>query len=144
MYSTQNFHLHLTVVIMKLDFNSVPHKLLPLIDWLQVPSLLDLISWFLYQEINPSCDIPLANIPLEFCPQYMGKVYTYPSAITTFYTPSDLSGIGGSLREQIQCAPEWRNGTACHNCVFVCCDPNMPLPDFHRLCVAQVIPEVEA
>lgn len=68
----------------------------------------------------------------------MGEVYTYPSAIATFYAPSDLSGIGGGLRERIRCAPEWRNGTARHDCVFVRCDPNVPLPDFHGLRVAQV------
>ncbi|KAF8322392.1 hypothetical protein F5887DRAFT_1087226 [Amanita rubescens] len=114
----------------------VPRKLDHLAAWLHVPHLPKLISLFLYREMNPDCEIPIANIPLNHCPRFMGDVYTYPSAVATFYAPSDLSGIGGGFRERIRCAPEWRSGEARQDCVFVRQDPN--LPGIRGLRIAQV------
>ncbi|PBK85947.1 hypothetical protein ARMGADRAFT_941148, partial [Armillaria gallica] len=68
---------------------------------------------------------------------YHRKVYIYTSAITMFYTPSDLSGIGGMMHEHIQTTCSWRKGPGCYNCVFAQADEN--LLGFHGLHVAQVL-----
>ncbi|KAG1765068.1 hypothetical protein EV702DRAFT_929451, partial [Suillus placidus] len=46
------------------------------------------------------------------------------SAVSTFFVPSDLSGIGGMKHEHICVSPNWRNGHAHKDCVFVIIDPN--------------------
>ncbi|KAF8871036.1 hypothetical protein CPB85DRAFT_1445765 [Mucidula mucida] len=58
------------------------------------PRLPELLRRFLYEQttINPT-HTP-EDAPLELCPRYHGKVFTYPSAVAEFYAPSDLSGIG--------------------------------------------------
>ncbi|KAG1731185.1 uncharacterized protein EDB91DRAFT_1058869, partial [Suillus paluster] len=48
----------------------------------------------------------------------------YNSAVSTFFAPSDLSGIGGMKREYIRVSPNWRQGYARKDCVFVITDPN--------------------
>jgi hypothetical protein len=58
-------------------------------------------------------------------PRFHGKIAIHKSAISTFYAPSDLSGVGGMRREWIRATPSWRGGPARHDCVFVCTDPSL-------------------
>jgi hypothetical protein len=46
-------------------------------------------------------------------------ISVYPSAVATFYAPSDISGIGGMRRERIRAVPSWRRGSGRYDCVFV-------------------------
>lgn len=48
----------------------------------------------------------------------------YPSAVATYYAPSDKSGIGGMYRERIRSVPRWRGGPERRDCVFVEHDPD--------------------
>jgi len=54
------------------------------------------------------------------------KITVYPSAVATFFSPSDISGIGGMCCEHIHAVDSWRKGPPQHNCIFVETDPNSP------------------
>ena len=43
----------------------------------------------------------------------------YPSALATYSTPSDLSGISSMHSECIHAAPNWRKEGCCYDTVFV-------------------------
>lgn len=107
--------------------------------WLNIPDLTHLISRFLYRQeqsdSEASSDSDISNHILAR-PQYHVKVYVYPSAASTYFAPSDKSGLGGMFRERIHSVPTWRNGPARHDCVFVEHSPN--LPGFQGLHVAQI------
>lgn len=58
------------------------------------------------------------------CPRFNGKIQVFNSAVSMFFTPSDLSGIGGMKREYIHVSPRWRTGHARKDCVLVITDSN--------------------
>ncbi|KAJ7698292.1 hypothetical protein B0H17DRAFT_1158368 [Mycena rosella] len=84
-----------------------------------VPGLPDMIRRFLYSQENPDSDIPLNEVLIRECPSYSGKVKVFPSAVATFFAPSDQSGIGGMHRERIRAVRSWRGGAPRYDCVFV-------------------------
>ncbi|KAG2049687.1 hypothetical protein BDR06DRAFT_861905, partial [Suillus hirtellus] len=47
------------------------------------------------------------------------------SASSRFYSPSDLSGIGGMHTEYIRACPQWQNRHACNDCVFISTKPEL-------------------
>ncbi|KAI6126555.1 hypothetical protein F5141DRAFT_998049, partial [Pisolithus sp. B1] len=47
----------------------------------------------------------------------------YNSACSTFFAPSDLSGIHGMRREYIRSCPMWRNVGPHFDCIFIVTDP---------------------
>ena len=103
---------------------------------LGLPELPNLIRRFLYQQENPEL-IPLAVLPLDICPTLsQTKVYVYPSAIATYFAPSDKSGTKGMFREQIRAVDSWRKGPPRHDCVFV--EQDSDLEGFRGLLVARV------
>lgn len=59
------------------------------------PSLPSLVSRFLFQQLHPDADTPNDANNLPACPAH---VHVYHSAVATFYTPSDPSGVGGMHR----------------------------------------------
>ncbi|KAJ7246229.1 hypothetical protein C8J57DRAFT_1523787 [Mycena rebaudengoi] len=100
-----------------------PRRMLPLAQFLRVPDLPNMIRCFIYSQENPEDDTPLNEVPIAQCPTYTGKVDVFPSAVATFYAPSDQSGIGGMYRERIRAVRSWRGGAARKDCVFVEQDP---------------------
>ncbi|KAJ6610288.1 hypothetical protein B0H10DRAFT_1811856, partial [Mycena sp. CBHHK59/15] len=90
---------------------------------LGLPALPDLLRHFLYSQDHPDLNTPLEDINLDDCPDAPNCVMVYPSAVATFYAPSDQSGIGGMLRERIRAVRSWRGGAPRHDCVFVEHDP---------------------
>ncbi|KIL58007.1 hypothetical protein M378DRAFT_15867 [Amanita muscaria Koide BX008] len=110
--------------------------------WLGIPCLSNLISQFLTrQERARESETDLeyhvdAPRPITNLTQYTGKITVYPSAASTFFAPSDKSGLGGMFRERIHAVPVWRNGSARYDCVFVEHEPD--LPGFRGLHVGQV------
>ncbi|KAJ3833133.1 hypothetical protein F5878DRAFT_719544 [Lentinula raphanica] len=52
---------------------------------------------------------------LELCPTFSGRITVYHSAVTWFYAPSDLCGVGGMHSERIQSHPRWRNSYSLTN-----------------------------
>ncbi|KAJ7930653.1 hypothetical protein B0H13DRAFT_2228231 [Mycena leptocephala] len=106
---------------------------------LNLPHLVPLVRRFLYGQDNPDrdFDVPLANIPLDDCPDAPGSIKVFPSAAAKFYAPSDQSGIAGMLRERIRAVRSWRGGPSRHDCVFVEGDPE--LPGFRGLLAARIL-----
>ena len=126
------FNLSLIYLIVR----GLSKRLGRLIHTLNLPHLPTLISRFLYQQENPDLDIPVEEVPIEDCPIYHGKIEVYPSAIATYFAPSDISGVNGMFRERIRSVASWRNGPPRRDCVFV--EENPDLPGFRGLFVARV------
>lgn len=90
------------------------------------PRLVELVQRFLYDQENPDSDISSADVPLNHCPHFSGRVFVYHSATARFYAPSDLCGAGGMYRERIRSNPSWRGEYARHDTVFIETDPDLP------------------
>ncbi|KAG2739040.1 hypothetical protein P692DRAFT_201842704 [Suillus brevipes Sb2] len=92
---------------------------------LAIPHLADLVRDYLIEQLY--LEMHAAEIPESImdCPRYEGRIRVFNSAVSTFFTPSDLSGISGMKHEHIHVSPNWRNGHACKDCVFVITDLNI-------------------
>ncbi|KAG1856020.1 hypothetical protein DFJ58DRAFT_716121 [Suillus subalutaceus] len=92
---------------------------------LAIPHLADLVRDFLVEQLYP--EMRAAEIPESImdCPRYEGRIRVFNSAVSMFFAPSNLSGIGGMKREHIRVSPNWRNGHTRKDCVFVITDPNI-------------------
>jgi hypothetical protein len=94
---------------------------------------------FLYDQLNKDGGLSGSNVHLSECPEIRGSVFVFHSAIATFYAPSDISGIGGMLRERIRATPSWKKGdrnAPRYDCILVDVDP--PLSPMHGLLVGRV------
>ncbi|KAF8800253.1 hypothetical protein BYT27DRAFT_7227560 [Phlegmacium glaucopus] len=58
---------------------------------------------FIYQFDHPNTEQPPSL--LEECPLFSRKIHVHHSALATFYSPSDICGAGGMLRERIRSSP---------------------------------------
>ncbi|KAG1807119.1 uncharacterized protein BJ212DRAFT_1449385 [Suillus subaureus] len=59
------------------------------------------------------------TIPLSACPRFEGHIKVFGSAVSTFFAPSDPSGIGGMQHKHIHSVPSWHRGPGCYDTVFV-------------------------
>ncbi|KAK0449354.1 hypothetical protein EV421DRAFT_1889156 [Armillaria borealis] len=84
------------------------------------------------QDLDIDTDVSIHN-----CPKYHGKIYTYTSAIATYYTSSDLSGISGMHCEHIQSTHSWWNRPPHYDCMFAEADKD--LASFWGLHVARIL-----
>jgi hypothetical protein len=57
-------------------------------------------------------------------PEIDDLIKLYPSAVATYFAPSDLSGIRGMHSEHIRATPNWRNEGPRYDTVFVNTNPN--------------------
>jgi hypothetical protein len=81
---------------------------------LKQPDLEFLIRDFLTQCIGSGSSV--FNEPIS----------VFPSAVATFYAPSDKCGTGGMRAERIRAMPSWRQkGQSRYDCIFVR-DPSSP------------------
>ncbi|KAI5980694.1 hypothetical protein EDD15DRAFT_2392728 [Pisolithus albus] len=99
--------------------------IIALTDELNISDLPKLVHIFLLGQLLPDDNRDPADVPPSECPGYKGRISIYHSASSTFYAPSDLSGIGGMRREYIQAAPTWRREGPRYDCVFVITDPTL-------------------
>lgn len=90
---------------------------------LRVPDLPNLLRRFLQSQFCPNDSHDPEDIPYHECPVYEGRIRVYNSACSTFFAPSDLSGIHGMRREYIHSCPMWRNAGPHFDCVFIITDP---------------------
>ncbi|KAJ6551983.1 hypothetical protein B0H10DRAFT_2169848 [Mycena sp. CBHHK59/15] len=125
------------VKLAKSPIRNYPRNPNALAQRLHLPSLPDLLQCFLYSQDHPDLDTPLEDIDLDDCPDVPRSVKVYPSAVTTFYAPSDQSGIGGLLQERIRAVCSWRGGAPRHDCVYVEQDPEQA--GFRGLLAARVL-----
>lgn len=77
-----------------------PNRIEALSAFLDLPTLPLLTARFLYEQLNP--DINIDNIAPHQYPTIHSHIGVYPSAIATYYAPSDPSGIKGMRRERIR------------------------------------------
>ncbi|KDR77955.1 hypothetical protein GALMADRAFT_94455 [Galerina marginata CBS 339.88] len=124
------------VILSQRPLPHLPRNAAHLGEHLGVPNLHELISRFLYEQENPDDDTPLDDIPLDRCPTVKGKVRVFPSAVSTYFAPSDKSGIRGMFRERIRAVDSWRKGPGRHDTIFLSGDPD--LEGFRGLLVARV------
>ncbi|CDO72712.1 hypothetical protein BN946_scf184985.g132 [Trametes cinnabarina] len=62
------------------------------------PALPDLIRWFLYDQLSSEASTRGCDVPLTSCPAFDGNISVYPSALATYFAPSDPSGPRGMHR----------------------------------------------
>ncbi|KAG0698493.1 hypothetical protein DFH29DRAFT_810285, partial [Suillus ampliporus] len=86
---------------------------------LTIPHLYNLLHQFLFEQVNPNDQHSPSEVQLASCPQFDGKIQVFNSASSTFYVPSDHSGIGGMRQEHICACPVWRNEAPWYDCVFI-------------------------
>src|SRR5258708_12284650 len=92
---------------------------------LKQPDFVDLICRFLYAQRHPESNIE--HISLDDLPAFHEKVTLYPSAVATFYAPSDISGTGGMCCEYIPAPSAWGKKHECrHTCIFFNSYPSAP------------------
>ncbi|OBZ66097.1 High-affinity hexose transporter HXT6 [Grifola frondosa] len=101
------------------------------------PRLPELIRRFLYDQYNPTSDLPGLEVPLDECPRFKEKVSVFYSAAATYYAPSDPSGTGGMHREHIRATPLWWGTAPRFDCIFVNRDAD--IDGFLGLGVARVL-----
>jgi hypothetical protein len=89
---------------------------------INVPNLADHVQQFLFEQLHPNDTRDLSEVPANQRPSYTGKISVFNSASSTFYAPSDLSGLGGMKREHIRSCPVWRNEHSRNDCVFIITD----------------------
>ncbi|PBK83357.1 hypothetical protein ARMGADRAFT_1055759 [Armillaria gallica] len=116
--------------------SKAPRNIHLLAQRLSLPRLPELVQRFLYEQLSINPQVAPEDVDLDQCPQYHGKITVYPSAISTYYAPSDLSGIGGLYRERIRAMTSWRKGSSCYDCVF--CEAEEDGEGFQALHVACV------
>ncbi|KAG2107667.1 uncharacterized protein F5147DRAFT_745903 [Suillus discolor] len=91
---------------------------------LDIPHLADLVSQFLIGQLYPDKDPTEVPESIMDCPHFNGRIRVFNSAVSMFFAPSNLSGIGGMKHEYIRVSPKWRTGHACKDCVLVITDSN--------------------
>jgi hypothetical protein len=87
------------------------------------PDFSHLIQLMIYDQEHPDSNSDITHISLTALPTFYGKISIYPSAVATFYAPSDICGAGGMRSERIRAVTSWRNGASRFDTVFVSTDP---------------------
>ena len=103
---------------------------------IQQPSLPGLLRRFLYDQIHPDGLISSADIALDGCPQFYGRISVFHSAIARFYAPSDICGAGGMYREHIRSTPAWHGEHPRYDTVFI--KTGRELPGMGGLAVGRI------
>ncbi|KAH9994306.1 hypothetical protein BJV74DRAFT_877659 [Russula compacta] len=96
-----------------------PRSLESLANHIDQPRFLEALRRFLYDQIHSDSNISSANVDIEQCPNFTGRIYVYHSAIARFFAPSDLCGTGGMYRECIRSNPNWCGENARHDTMFI-------------------------
>ncbi|KAJ7502312.1 hypothetical protein B0H11DRAFT_2365679, partial [Mycena galericulata] len=104
------------VKLAKTYVRKVPRDVHQLAAYIHQPRLHELIRRFLFEQLNPQADRPVA---LDDCPEFSGRVFIYNSARAIFYAPSDVCGIGGMHHERIRAVKSWYRGPPRYDCVFI-------------------------
>ena len=106
--------------------------------FLNRPQLVEHTRQFLYDQFHPDAEVCGMDAPLHLCPVIPSnlRIRVYHSATSTYYAPSDLSGIGGMHREIIRATPSWKKGPGRYDCIYV--ENDAELEGFSGLLVARV------
>ncbi|GLB39957.1 hypothetical protein LshimejAT787_0704670 [Lyophyllum shimeji] len=129
------------VQLAKTPARKYPKSLGRLATFIRQPKLQEYVRRFLYDQLNPTSEVIGMEVDVNLCPAVptSTRVDVFHSAISTFYAPSDLSGIGGMHRERIRATPSWKKGRGRFDCVFVETGGEDNLVGFRGLHVARVL-----
>jgi hypothetical protein len=72
--------------------------------------LVTLVRHFLYDQLHPDSELPGCDVEPALLPTLQSAVAVFPSAIATFFAPSDVAGTCGMYRQRIRATPLWRRG----------------------------------
>ncbi|KAK6981749.1 hypothetical protein R3P38DRAFT_2578132 [Favolaschia claudopus] len=126
------------VKLAKIPLRNYPRSPQAVGDLVKIPMLPTLIRRYLYaQDHADQPDLDLSSIPLDDCPDAPRKIKCFPSAVATYYAPSDHSGLHGAIRERIRAVRSWRGKEPRYDCVYVEADPEQP--GFRGLLAARVL-----
>lgn len=103
-----------------------PRSLEALAVHIDQPQLPTLARRFLFDQVNKNADITSDDVDLEDCPEIMGKISVFHSAVASFFAPSDECGLRGMRRERIRSCPLWRGKGQRRDCAFVVEDEDKP------------------
>ncbi|KAG1787529.1 uncharacterized protein HD556DRAFT_1434418 [Suillus plorans] len=92
---------------------------------LNIAHLPNLLRQFLFEQKHPNDTRDISEVSEFHFPHYDGGISVFNSASSRFYSPSDLSGIGGMRMEYICACRQWRNGHACNDCIFINMKPEL-------------------
>src|ERR1700760_3668169 len=77
---------------------------------------------------------------LGLCPEISPhlRIKVFHLATSTYYAPSDLSGIGGMHQERIRATPRWKGGPGHYDCIYVAKPEDEVVEGFCGLHVSRV------
>lgn len=103
---------------------STAHRIYPevIATAIEQPNFPDLIQQFIFDQQHPD---HVSDASILDLPTFYGKITVYPSAVATFYAPSDISGIGGMRRERIHAVKSWRKGAGRYDTIFFNADSSV-------------------
>lgn len=113
-----------------------PRYLSSVANHIDQPKLPELVRRFLYDQLNPNSANLGADMALDECPSFEGRVSVFHSATAHFYAPSDLCGTGGMYHERIRSTPLWQGRYSRRDTVFIetnSTPPGMPGMDVGRI-----------
>ena len=87
------------------------------------PDLVPLICKFIQDQLHPDSNLSTSTSFSAVLPFFDELISVYPSAVATFYTPSDLCGTQGMCHKCICAVESWRQGLGHYDCGFVNINP---------------------
>ena len=99
-----------------------PKQLDSLAQFIDEPAFPRAFKEFLFTQRHPTSSVP---DDVENRVHFSGKIRVFHSAVTRFYSPSDLCGAGGMYRQRIRSHPLWY-GHPRRDTVFVVQDEDKP------------------
>ncbi|KAJ7138682.1 hypothetical protein C8R43DRAFT_1089287 [Mycena crocata] len=116
------------VVLARRRERAYPTSIVALAAHIHVPNFPHLVQSFLHDQLYPdSASEASSSSPSDYDDTDMLAdlpVSVFHSAVATFYSPSDPSGIRGMRRERIRSTPRWRKSGPRRDCAFVVEDQN--------------------
>ncbi|OBZ73048.1 hypothetical protein A0H81_06618 [Grifola frondosa] len=113
------------VVMAATPQTKLPRTAVALGNYIKQPRLKELIRQFLYDQLNPNSALPGLEVSLQDCPEFDERISVFFSAASTYYAPSDPSGVGGMHREHIRATPMWFGTAPRFDCAFVNYQPDL-------------------
>src|ERR1700683_4673619 len=93
---------------------------------LDEPNLVNKLRSFSADQTRASdynSDVSLVDDSDNQLPEIDDLITLYPSAVATYFAPSDLSGVGGMHSEHIRATPNWRKEGPRYDTIFVNTNP---------------------
>ncbi|KAK7008370.1 C2H2-type domain-containing protein [Favolaschia claudopus] len=113
------------VVLARTRERRYPRYLDELAKYIKLPTFATLLAAFLADQLQSDSH---SDDSFEVEPSLLDStpISVFHSAITTFYAPSDPSGVRGMRRERIRCTPSWRKKNSRRDCAFAVEDQDKP------------------